>query len=173
MTSRRRKNVRAFTVAVVITLVLGACAGDEAGASQGTTKLANPTTGPAETGPAETGPPPARASAAPDAVNQRRCSAGAKARLEVTDIGHRFKARFEVHSSPPGHLWNIRMWRHPGGPCCEPNPIRIFRGAREASDSGDFAVVQLAEGPWLVVSVKAKDSATGERCTGWADWRRL
>lgn len=41
-------------MAVVITLVLGACAGDDSGASQGTTKLANPTTGPAETAPAET-----------------------------------------------------------------------------------------------------------------------
>jgi hypothetical protein len=56
MTSRRCKKVRAFAVAVVITLVLGACAGDDAGASQGTTKLANPTTGPTETGPVETGP---------------------------------------------------------------------------------------------------------------------
>lgn len=59
--------VDAFAVAVVITPVLGACAGDDSdGASQGTTKLANPTqtlaatggagTGPAETGPAVTGP---------------------------------------------------------------------------------------------------------------------
>jgi len=66
MTSRRRKKVGAFAVAVVITLVLGACVGDDGGASQGPTKLANPTqtpattggagTGPVETGPAETGP---------------------------------------------------------------------------------------------------------------------
>jgi hypothetical protein len=58
MTSRRHKHkkVGAFAVAVVITLVLGACAGDEKGASQGTTKLANRTTGPAVTGPAETRP---------------------------------------------------------------------------------------------------------------------
>jgi hypothetical protein len=34
MTSRRRRNVGAFAVAVVITLVLGACAGDDADASQ-------------------------------------------------------------------------------------------------------------------------------------------
>ena len=47
MTSRRRKKAGAFAVAGVITLVLGACAGDDAGASQGTTKLANRTTGPA------------------------------------------------------------------------------------------------------------------------------
>jgi len=63
MTSRRHKHkkVGAFAVAVVITLVLGACADDENRASQGTTKLANPTqtpaaTGGAGTGPAETGP---------------------------------------------------------------------------------------------------------------------
>jgi len=63
MTSRRHKHkkVGAIAVAVVITLVMGACAGDDAGASQGTTKLANPTqtaaaTGGAGTGPTETGP---------------------------------------------------------------------------------------------------------------------
>jgi hypothetical protein len=66
MTSRRRKKVGAIALVVVITLVLGACVGDDAGASQGTTKLANPTqspaatggagTGPVETGPAVTGP---------------------------------------------------------------------------------------------------------------------
>jgi hypothetical protein len=61
-----REKVGAIAVAVVITLVLGACTGDDAGGSQGTTKLANPTQtpattggagiGPTETGPAETGP---------------------------------------------------------------------------------------------------------------------
>jgi hypothetical protein len=65
MTSRMREEVGAIAVAVVITLVLGACAGDDSGASEGAGKLANPTetraatggaTGPAETGPAETGP---------------------------------------------------------------------------------------------------------------------
>jgi hypothetical protein len=64
MNSRMREEVGAIAVAVVITLVLGACAGDDSGASEGATKLANPTqtraaiggegTGPAGTGPAET-----------------------------------------------------------------------------------------------------------------------
>jgi len=56
MTSRMREKVGAIAMAVVTTLVLGACAGDDTGASQGTMKLANPTTGPTETGPTETGP---------------------------------------------------------------------------------------------------------------------
>lgn len=56
MTNRRREKVGAIAVAVVITLVLGACAGDDAGGSQGMTKLPNPTTGRTETGPVETGP---------------------------------------------------------------------------------------------------------------------
>jgi len=71
MTTRRHKKVGTIAVAIVITLVLGACAGDDAGASQGATKLANRTltpaatggagtepteTGPTETGPTETGP---------------------------------------------------------------------------------------------------------------------
>ena len=82
MTSRRRKNVGAFAVAVVITLVMGACTGDDAGgASQGATKLANRTltpaatggagtgptgTGPTETGPTETGPTVTGPTVAPD-----------------------------------------------------------------------------------------------------------
>jgi hypothetical protein len=56
MTSRRRKKVGAIAVGVVITLVMGACAGDDAGASQGATKLANRTLTPAAAGGAETGP---------------------------------------------------------------------------------------------------------------------
>ncbi|MCI0634099.1 MAG: hypothetical protein L0206_09325 [Actinobacteria bacterium] len=56
MTSRRRKNAGAIAVAVVITLVLGACAGDDAGAGQGATELGNPALTPAETGGADTGP---------------------------------------------------------------------------------------------------------------------
>lgn len=60
MTRRRHRKVGPIAVAVLITLVMGACVGDEAGASRGMTKLANPTThastGGAGTGPAETGP---------------------------------------------------------------------------------------------------------------------
>jgi hypothetical protein len=110
------------------------------------------------------------ASAAPDVVRQRMCSDGARSRLELTDIGDRIKVRFEVHRSPPGHLWHIRMWRNialdPG------HDRRMFRGARVASDSGDFAVVRLTSditahrfpGGSLAVRVKSIDSATGQVC---------
>jgi hypothetical protein len=126
-------------------------------------------TGPAETGPAETAQPPARASAAPDVVVQERCSAGAKARLELTDTGDRIKMRFEVHGSPPAHLWHIRMWRMRDEFFGTTDWREIWRGARVASDNGDFAVVRLASRyfdtrPEWGGRVKAIDSATGQVC---------
>jgi hypothetical protein len=179
-----RKNVGAFAVAVVITLVLGASTGDEADASQGATKLAYPTTGPAVTGPTETGPtetgptetasPPARASAAPDVVKAGMCSDGARMRLELADTGDRLKVRFEVHQSPPGHEWSIHfryrshnifpVWGHV-----------FFRGTRAASDSGDL-VVQVARPVWGPVHPDgveggAVDTQTGEVCKRFAWYR--
>jgi hypothetical protein len=186
MTSRRRKKVRAFAAAVVITLVLGACAGDEAGASQGTTKLANPTTGPAvtgktETGPTETASPPARASAAPDVVEVGMCSDGARWRLEVTVMGdpaqHRpvrdgIKVRFEVHQSPVGHEWRIdfRRMEHNIGPFIG----HVFtRRTRVASDSGIFVVqLRYTDWPgWDGLVVKAVDEQTGQVCKAIAWYR--
>jgi hypothetical protein len=135
MTSRRKK-VRAFAVAVVITLVLSACAG-EAGASQGTTKLANRTTGPAATGPMETGPTEtgptetgptetgptetgptetasrhARASAEPDMIQRRACSDGARSRLELMHVeGH-----VEGHDRVEGWLKvRLEVYQSPPG----------------------------------------------------------
>src|SRR4249920_1644828 len=67
--------------------------------------------GPAETGPAETAPPPPLASGAPDVVRQERCSNGAGVRLELTDTGSSgpIEMRFELHRSPVGHTWHIRI----------------------------------------------------------------
>jgi hypothetical protein len=67
--------------------------------------------GPAETGPAETAPPPPLASGAPDVVRQERCSNGAGVRLELTDTGSSgpIEMRFELHRSPLGHTWHIRI----------------------------------------------------------------
>jgi hypothetical protein len=126
-------------------------------------------TGPVQTGPAETAQRPARASAAPDVVVQERCSAGAKARLELTDTGDRIKMRFEVHGSPPAHLWHIRMWRMRDEFFGTTDWREIWRGARVASDNGDFAVVRLASRyfdtrPEWGGRVKAIDSATGQVC---------
>jgi hypothetical protein len=119
-------------------------------------------TGPAETGPAETAPPLAHASPEP-IVTKRHCSDGARSRLELRDIGDRIEVRFEVHDSPPGHLWHIRMWRFRAM-----RRNNVFRGARVASDSGDFAVDRLtpdtAAGGPLGVAFNASDWATGEVC---------
>jgi hypothetical protein len=64
-----------------------------------------------KTGPTQTAPPPARASAAPDVVRQERCSNGASSRLELTDTGSSgpIEMRFELHRSPAGHTWHIRI----------------------------------------------------------------
>jgi hypothetical protein len=164
---RKRRNQRIAAgvvgIAVFVAAVWIVTSGLSLDRSEKSVAPAGEVTGPAETGPAETAPPPARASAAPDVVRQERCSAGAKARLELTNLGDQIKVRFEVHRSPPGHLWRIRMWRPRGI-----NRITwIFRGAGVASDSGYFAVALLTPdnaGYPLGLGVKAIDSATGEVC---------
>jgi len=64
-----------------------------------------------ETVPTQTAPPAAPASAAPDVVSQERCSNGAEVRLELTDTGSPgpIEMRFELHRSPVGHTWHIRI----------------------------------------------------------------
>ena len=183
MTSRRHKNVGAFAVAVVITLVLGACVGDDAGASQGATKLANRTltpaatggagTGPAETGPAETAPPSAPGSTTP-VVNARMCSDGARWRLKARDTGDRIKVRFEVHQSPVGHSWRIHL-RYMEHNITTAYGHVFFRGTRVASDSG-VLVVQLTRPDWGPrfpdgVDGRAVDRQTGEVCEAEAWYR--
>jgi hypothetical protein len=106
--------------------------------------------------------PEEQAVPAPDVVRPGWCSDGARSRLELTDIGDRIKVRFEVHDSPPGHLWHVRMWRIVG----IEHHVEIWRGARVASASGDFSVGRLIwdiTNPWGLL-VKAVDSATGQRC---------
>jgi hypothetical protein len=65
------------------------------------------------TGPAQTRSPRAPALAAPDVVRQERCSNGAGVRLELTDTGSSgpIEIRFELHRSPVGHTWHIRIER--------------------------------------------------------------
>jgi hypothetical protein len=122
-------------------------------------------TGSAETGPTQTAPAPAPASAAPDVVAQRPCSDGARWRLELEDIGDRTKVRYEVHRSPPGDLWHIRIWRNK---TIDPDRrVEIWRGVRVASGSGAFAVVR-RDPAEFAFRVKAIDSATGEVCDGGA-----
>jgi hypothetical protein len=115
------------------------------------------------TGPAETGPPPARASAAPDVVSQGECSGGARSRLELTRLGGRFKARFEVHRSPVGHLWGIHF-RYLGA--FHTINSRVFpRVTRVASDSGDLVVQRrIRDKDWDWVMARAVDTQTGQRC---------
>ena len=173
MTSRTRKKVGSFAVAIVITLVLGACAGDDAGASRGATKLANQTQTPAPTGGAGTGPaetaPPSAASAAPDVV-ETGCSAGARSRLELKARARRIKVRFEVRRSPVGHSWHIVL-RHSHSS----NHVRIFARTRVASESGDFVVLVRPKnwfGPFTVDGFRAKatDTQTGQVCKAFETW---
>jgi hypothetical protein len=109
------------------------------------------------------------ASAAPNA-SKHHCSDGVtRLRLELTDLGpgDGIEVRFEVHDSPPGHLWHIRMWRD--RELIGTDWREIWLGAklraRVASDSGDFAVVRLT-GRSFGWRVKAIDSATGQVCVG-------
>jgi hypothetical protein len=183
MTSRRHKNVGAIAVAGVITLVLGACAGDEAGASQGATKLANRTltppatggagTGPAETGPAKTAPPSAPGSTTP-VVNARMCSDGARWRLKARGNEDRVKVRFEVHQSLVGHSWRIHFRHMEHNITTHYGPV-FFRGTRVASDSG-VLVAQLTrpnerQHSWHGVAGRAVDRQTGEVCEAEAWYR--
>lgn len=187
MTSRRRKKVGAFALAVGITLVLGACVGDDAGASQGTTKPANRTVTPraaggAGTGPAETAPPSAPPSAAPDVVEATKCS------VEATGTGDRVKVRFEVHQSPVGDSWRIHL-RHMEHNITPGYGRTFFRGTRvaralehvrrqPARDSG-VLVVQRSFPGWNIegavnedgVAGRAVDRQTGEVCEAEAWYR--
>ena len=102
------------------------------------------------------------ASAAPDVVRQGTCSDGARAQLELTDIGDGIKVRFEVHRSPVGHSWRIVIRRLLG----ISNVVVSFRGTRVASDSGDLAVQRRVvygggRGAWA----KARDRQTGQFCS--------
>jgi hypothetical protein len=115
------------------------------------------------TGPAETAPPLSQASPEPN-VFKHHCGHGAIVRLELTDLGDRIKVRFDVHDSPPGHLWRIRMWRNRNFN----RHVEIWRGVRVASDSGDFAVIRLTRdinpGGLVGFGLKARDPVTGEVC---------
>lgn len=106
--------------------------------------------------------------AEPDVLKARTCSDGARWRLEITDAGDQIKVRFEVHQSPVGHSWRIRLSHMERNilPCCG---HVFFRGTRVASDSGVF-VVQVARPDWAGqarndgVRGKAVDRQTGQVC---------
>jgi len=110
-------------------------------------------------------------SAEPDVVRKRTCGDGARSRVELTDIGDRIEVRYEVHRSPPGHLWNIRMSHgtNPMGGQSHP-PVEIWPGTRVASDNGDFAVVRHdRDTPGFDgFGVRALDPASSQGCWGGA-----
>jgi hypothetical protein len=166
---RKRRNQRIAAGVVGIALFVAAVWIVTSGLSFDRTQTPAATgrveTGSAETGPTQTAPAPAPASAAPDVVAQRPCSDGARWRLELEDIGDRTKVRYEVHRSPPGDLWHIRIWRNK---TIDPDRrVEIWRGVRVASGSGAFAVVR-RDPAEFAFRVKAIDSATGEVCDGGA-----
>jgi hypothetical protein len=118
---------------------------------------------PAVPGPTETG-------TQPDVVEQGRCGAGARSRLELTDMGvggGPIRMRFEVHHSPVGHTWRFTL-RHS---VTFSSPRVFFRGTRVASDRGDF-VVQVRRPDWGDGVVgEAVDLRTGQVCKVWAWYR--
>ncbi|HET7235223.1 MAG TPA: hypothetical protein VFK59_02190 [Actinomycetota bacterium] len=126
-------------------------------------------TGPAVTGPAVTGPPPVLASAEPDAASVGTCSDGARSHLELTRVDSRIKVRFEVHRSPVGDSWLIRLRHHSPTipfPPPWPNSSVFFRGTRVASDGGVLAVQgSLPErGALEGYAAYAVDQQTGQVC---------
>src|SRR5512145_1734955 len=103
----------------------------------------------------------APASAAPDVVRRGSCSDGARWRLELKDDGSRIEVDFEVHRSPAGDAWGVRL-RHDGDV--------FFQGTRTA-DSGDFSVdrrVRDGSGTDRFVA-RATDHSTNEVCRGTAN----
>lgn len=101
------------------------------------------------------------ASAAEDVVRRGSCTDGGRWRLELTDQGRRIEVDFEVHRSPAGDRWAIRM-KHDGD--------QFFDGARRADDRGDASVdvfVKDRSGADRFV-VRATDGSTGEVCRGSA-----
>jgi hypothetical protein len=105
-------------------------------------------------------------------VKPGTCSDDARSPLELTDIGDRIRVRFEVHLSPVGHSWHIRL-RHANGmglPHPDPWPAPYFEGTRVASDSGDLVVQGLVWDRAFFDSFKAKawDTQTGQTCSAIA-----
>jgi hypothetical protein len=101
------------------------------------------------------------ASASPDVVRRGSCSDGARWRLELTDHGRQIEVDFEVHRSPAGDTWRVRL---------RDNGYVFFRGARTADDSGEFSVdpyVRDRSGTDRFVA-RATDSSTSEVCRGTA-----
>jgi hypothetical protein len=122
-------------------------------------------TGPATTEPAETAPPAGNTSTVPDQVIHGTCSDGARSRLELTLV-NQIEVRFEVHRSPAGHSWHIRL-RHAQGiapPDHWPDPF--FEGTRVASDSGDVVVERYVHNRASLDLFKANawDTQTGQTC---------
>jgi hypothetical protein len=118
---------------------------------------------PAVPGPTETG-------TQPDVVEQGRCGAGARSRLELTDMGvggGPIRMRFEVHHSPVGHTWRITL-RHS---VTFSSPRVFFRGTRVASDNGVLAVTRRfpGEGGPDGIWAKARDTQTGHVCRVYAE----
>jgi hypothetical protein len=101
------------------------------------------------------------ASAAPDVVRRGSCSDSARWKLDLTDHGRRIEVDFEVHRSPAGDTWRVRL-RHNGDV--------FFRGERTADDTGEFSVdrhVRDRSGTDRFVA-RAEDKSTGEVCRGTA-----
>jgi len=155
---RKRRNQRIAAGVVGIALFVPAIWIVAAGGAFDRTQT--PAAPGSETGPTQTAPPHAPASAGPDEWVVGTCNDGARGQLKLTDMGDRIRVRFEVHRSPVGHSWLIRMRHHKPTipfPSPWPNAFVFFRGTRVASDSGVLAV-----------QVSFPDRTGGPLPDGWA-----
>jgi hypothetical protein len=127
----------------------------------------------AETGPAEAAVQPA-SDITIDGPFGVGCSAGARARLVLTDIGDRIAVRFEVHRSPVGHSWHIVLIHDEadtGGGGFHWRLSPFFEGTRVASDSGDLVVQagSVVDQEWVDgFRAEATDRQTGQVCRRFA-----
>jgi hypothetical protein len=156
----------AFTVTAVLIVATGLLFDrTQTAAVPGPMETGAAETGAAETATAETAPPPALAPGA-DVLIQGTCSNRARWWLELMDIGDRIEVRFELHRSPVGHSWHIRL-SHDNG-VFGPGPWRspFFEGTRVASDSGDLVVERrvVDAAPNYFFKSNAWDAQTGQVC---------
>jgi hypothetical protein len=100
------------------------------------------------------------ASASPDVIRHGACTDGGRWRLELSDHGARIEVDFEVHRSPVGDRWGVRL-RH--------NGVVFFQDVKTARD-GEFSVDRFVRdriGTDRFIG-RAIDRTTGEVCRGTA-----
>lgn len=100
-------------------------------------------------------------SASPDVARRGSCSDGANWEIELEDHGARIEVKFDVHHSPAGDTWHVRV-RHDGDV--------FFRGTRTADGQGEFEVDRRVTDRSGTdrFAARAVNTSTSEVCRGVA-----